>query len=93
VSGTLSHVFIERKGGVYPGFFEEVYCAGGGTGVSTLNLPYQWTEIQKEQINPLLLRQAIHGDGMTVARLEMSTGCVVPLHSHHNEQISMVERG
>ena len=61
--------------------------------MSTLNLPYQWNEIQKEQINPLLLRQAIHGDGMTVARLEMSTGCVVPQHSHHNEQISMVERG
>ena len=57
------------------------------------NTTYRWNEVGKEQINPLLARQAIHGEVMTVARLEMSTGCVVPEHSHHNEQISMVEKG
>jgi quercetin dioxygenase-like cupin family protein len=57
------------------------------------NLPYRWDGIKRDQINSLLVRQAIHGEVMTVARLEMSKGCVVPEHSHHNEQISMVEKG
>ena len=30
---------------------------------------------------------------MTVARLDIRKGCSVPEHSHHNEQISMIERG
>jgi quercetin dioxygenase-like cupin family protein len=57
------------------------------------NLPYRWDGVKRDQINALLVRQAIHGEVMTVARLEMSKGCVVPEHSHHNEQISMVEKG
>ena len=61
--------------------------------MSTATLPYSWDGVTKEQINDLLKRQAIHGEVMTVARLEMSTGCVVATHSHHNEQISMVEKG
>jgi quercetin dioxygenase-like cupin family protein len=61
--------------------------------VNTDTLPYQWNEVKREQVNALLARQAIHGEGMTVARLEMSSGCLVPQHSHHNEQISMVEKG
>lgn len=55
--------------------------------------PGPWEQIEREQVNPLLMRQAVHGDAMTVARLEMSRGCVVPTHSHPNEQISMVEQG
>lgn len=54
---------------------------------------YDWNGIPKEQINPLFVRQAIHSETMTVARLHLSQGCSVPMHSHHNEQISMVERG
>jgi quercetin dioxygenase-like cupin family protein len=30
---------------------------------------------------------------MTVARLDIRKGCSVPEHSHHNEQISMIEQG
>lgn len=30
---------------------------------------------------------------MTVARMYLRKGCLVPEHSHHNEQISMVEKG
>jgi len=40
-----------------------------------------------------LVRQVIHSDTMTVARIHLHKGCIVPEHSHHNEQISMVERG
>lgn len=54
---------------------------------------YEWEKIQKEQMNPLLDRQVIHGDHMTIARLNLKKGCSVPIHSHHNEQISMIEQG
>ena len=40
-----------------------------------------------------LSRQMIHGETMTVARLRLRKGAVVPLHQHVNEQISMVEHG
>ncbi len=54
---------------------------------------YQWNRIDEEQLNPLFTRQVIHGDTMTVARIRLRKGCSVPEHSHHNEQISMVEEG
>ena len=54
---------------------------------------YSWGTIKKEQMNPLLVRQAIHSEKMTIARLEMTKGCLVPEHSHHNEQISTVQQG
>ena len=54
---------------------------------------YNWESVEKEQMNPLLARQVIHGQNMTVARLSLLKGCMVPEHSHHNEQISMLEQG
>jgi quercetin dioxygenase-like cupin family protein len=54
---------------------------------------YEWEGIEKEQLNPLFARQAIHGEQFTIARLDIRRGCVVPEHSHHNEQLSMIERG
>jgi quercetin dioxygenase-like cupin family protein len=44
-------------------------------------------------MNPLLSRQAIHGQNITVARIKLSKSALVPLHSHANEQITMLERG
>jgi quercetin dioxygenase-like cupin family protein len=52
---------------------------------------YDWNEVEKEQMSPVLVRQVIHGDHITVARLHLRKGCSVPEHSHHNEQISMIE--
>lgn len=54
---------------------------------------YAWNQIEKEQVNPTFTRQVIHAETMTVARLFLKKGCFVPEHSHHNEQISMVEQG
>jgi quercetin dioxygenase-like cupin family protein len=47
----------------------------------------------EEQMNPLVSRRVIHGDTMTVARLRLAKGAVVPIHSHLNEQISIIESG
>ena len=52
-----------------------------------------WKEIEKEQVNPLYQRQVIHSDTMTVVRAYIKKGCVVPEHSHPNEQVSMIEQG
>ena len=54
---------------------------------------YEWNQIEKEQLNPAFARQVIHGETMTVARVYLKKGCLVPEHSHHNEQISMLEQG
>ena len=52
-----------------------------------------WSRIEEEQLNPLFARKVIHGANMTVARIRVGKSAVVPLHSHVNEQISMVESG
>jgi quercetin dioxygenase-like cupin family protein len=54
---------------------------------------YDWNQVEKEQMSPVLVRQVIHGDNITVARLFLRKGCAVAEHSHHNEQISMIEQG
>jgi quercetin dioxygenase-like cupin family protein len=54
---------------------------------------YEWNQVEKEQLSPTFARQVIHADAMTVARVYLRKGCSVPEHSHHNEQISMMERG
>jgi quercetin dioxygenase-like cupin family protein len=54
---------------------------------------YEWNQVEKEQLNPAFARQVIHGETMTVARVYLKKGCLVPEHSHHNEQISMMEQG
>ena len=54
---------------------------------------YEWNRVPAEQLNPHISRKAIHSGNMTVARLELLKDAVVAEHSHHNEQITMVERG
>ena len=54
---------------------------------------YRWDEIPLEQLNPLVSRQCIHTEKMTVARIHLKQGAVVPLHAHANEQITLLERG
>jgi quercetin dioxygenase-like cupin family protein len=54
---------------------------------------YIWDLLEEEHMNPLLTRQAIHGQNITVARIKLSKSALVPLHSHPNEQITMLERG
>ena len=54
---------------------------------------FRWDEVQKEQMNPLLTRQAIHTENMTLSRLELKKGCLVPEHSHVNEQLSTAVTG
>ena len=38
---------------------------------------YRWNQVKNEQMNPLLARQTIHGETMTVARLELRKEVIV----------------
>src|ERR1043165_5059289 len=52
-----------------------------------------WNQIPVEQMNPRLSRQVKHCETMTVARVMLQSGCIVPEHSHHNEQVSLMQSG
>ncbi len=53
----------------------------------------QWDDIPMETVNPSMRRQIITGELMTVARIYLEDGFLVPMHSHHNEQITQVISG
>jgi quercetin dioxygenase-like cupin family protein len=46
-----------------------------------------------EHLNPLLERQFVYGDRAMLARLTLRKGCIVPEHSHENEQITYILEG
>jgi quercetin dioxygenase-like cupin family protein len=52
-----------------------------------------WTKVELETLNPLFQRQLVTGNNVMLARILLKKGCVVPLHSHHNEQLSYVIEG
>ncbi len=52
-----------------------------------------WNSVELEDLNPLLQRQMIVGQEIMVARVLMKKGCIVPEHSHHNEQVTYILEG
>ena len=52
-----------------------------------------WESVELEQVNPLLLRHFVVGKNVMLARIFLRKGSLVPLHRHHNEQISYVLEG
>src|SRR5271166_3727447 len=52
-----------------------------------------WSSIELEELNPLLQRQFVVGQNVMLARVLLKKGCIVPEHSHHNEQITYVLEG
>jgi quercetin dioxygenase-like cupin family protein len=52
-----------------------------------------WHTIPLEDLNPLLQRQFVVGQEIMVARVLLKKGCIVPEHSHHNEQLTYVLDG
>ncbi len=61
---------------------------------ATASLKYlSWTDVEVETMNPLLGRQLIVGHQVMLARVLLKKGCIVPLHSHVNEQLSYILEG
>lgn len=54
---------------------------------------YDWNRIEKEEMNPVVARQVIHTEKLTVAKIFLKKGAVVAEHSHPNEQLTMLEQG
>jgi quercetin dioxygenase-like cupin family protein len=52
-----------------------------------------WHTIPLEDLNPLLRRQFVVGQEIMLARVLLKKGCIVPEHSHHNEQLTYVLDG
>ena len=61
---------------------------------ATASLKYlSWNDVEIEAMNPLLGRQLIVGHQVMLARVLLKKGCIVPLHSHVNEQLSYILEG
>jgi quercetin dioxygenase-like cupin family protein len=52
-----------------------------------------WNTVELEDLNPLLQRQLVVGEDIMLARVLLKKGCIVPLHSHHNEQLTYILEG
>jgi len=52
-----------------------------------------WSTIPLEDLNPLLQRQFVVGQEIMLARVLLKKGCIVPEHSHHNEQLTYILEG
>jgi len=53
----------------------------------------RWDDLPVEQVNALIGRQMFHTETMTVARILLEKGGVVPRHHHVHEQVSTVIEG
>jgi len=54
---------------------------------------YRWDDMPKEQVTEQLSRRLITGDKMMLAHVYLEKGCIVPQHSHDNEQITYILSG
>jgi len=52
-----------------------------------------WGAVELEDLNPLLQRQFVVGQEIMAARVLLKKGCIVPEHSHHNEQLTYILEG
>jgi quercetin dioxygenase-like cupin family protein len=54
---------------------------------------FRWDEMEREHVADGIDRRIINGDRMMLAHVYLKKGAVVPLHSHHNEQLTYILEG
>ena len=54
---------------------------------------HRWDDMPKERVSDLLQRRLITGERMMLAHVYLDKGCVVPKHSHDNEQLTYILEG
>jgi quercetin dioxygenase-like cupin family protein len=52
-----------------------------------------WANVEREQLNSLIDREMVVGQNVMLARVLMKKGAHVPLHHHHNEQVTYILEG
>lgn len=53
----------------------------------------KWSDIEVERLSSTIGRQFIVGTDMMIARVLLKKGGHVPMHEHHNEQITYILEG
>ena len=54
---------------------------------------YRWDQVQLEDVNEKLSRRLITGDQVMLTHVYLKKGCIVPKHSHMNEQFTYILEG
>ena len=54
---------------------------------------YRWDDLPREDLHERLARRLITGDRVMLAHVYLKKGCVVPRHSHENEQFTYILEG
>lgn len=54
---------------------------------------FRWNDLPRERVTDLLDRRLITGKTMMLAHVYLKKGCIVPKHSHVNEQLTYVLEG
>lgn len=52
-----------------------------------------WDDVPLDQVTPTLSRKLVTGERMMLAHVYLKKGCVVPRHSHENEQLTYILEG
>ena len=61
--------------------------------MSTPATHFRWSDLPRERVTDLLDRRLITGKTMMLAHVYLRKGCIVPKHSHVNEQLTYVLEG
>jgi quercetin dioxygenase-like cupin family protein len=54
---------------------------------------HRWDDVPKEELKADLARKLISTERMMLAQVFLDEGCIVPQHSHENEQLTYVLEG
>jgi len=54
---------------------------------------YRWDAMPLENVTEQLDRRIISGDRMMLTHVYLKKGCIVPQHSHDNEQLTYILEG
>lgn len=54
---------------------------------------HRWDNLPREQVTPALARRLVTGRRMMLAQVYLDRGCIVPRHSHENEQMTWIVEG
>ena len=75
------------------GSMADAWLSRTGETMPTTARHFRWDDMPKEKLNDLLERRLVTGERMMLAHVYLKKGCVVPRHSHENEQITYVLEG
>ena len=54
---------------------------------------FSWAEMDREKVTDVIFRKVISGERAMLAQIFLEKGAVVPMHSHENEQFTVLLEG